>query len=351
MLKPNNITCRRALRVSLVLTFLVIAAGSWVRATGSGMGCPDWPKCFGYYIPPTQESELRWKPKHSFSEKQMIVEDGILLYASKNFQSDHSFDRKNWTPYEKTYLNHKDFNPTQTWIEYINRLVSVILGFSVVISTVLCFLSRDLRLRILSLATLFLLGFQAWLGALVVYSELQPVKITAHLTIALVILSLMLLMIYRTYKDTPHSKLKLKHPMSHKVSLGALLLLLLQMIFGTQVRQAVDTLTRSGMASEKNLWLETPGVSFYFHRSLSIVFLLACIYVYRTLRSSPLKIYALWVLLSAVGTALVGIIMAHFNFPYLSQTLHLLLFSVLFTLLLWVVLCQRPFSPKSNSGT
>ena len=115
-----SISFQKLAKVSLVLVYLVIVAGAVVRMTGSGMGCPDWPKCFGYYVPPTEEETLQWRANREFEKGQVIIKDEGLLIANRDFTSTTSFNISNWSSYTKH--DYALFNVWHTWIEYINRL-------------------------------------------------------------------------------------------------------------------------------------------------------------------------------------------------------------------------------------
>src|SRR6187402_2238590 len=88
-------------KTALILVYMVIIAGALVRMTGSGMGCPDWPKCFGYYIPPTDIKQLTWSENRNFEEGQVIIKDETLLVAKDNFKTSNEFEASHWEKYTK----------------------------------------------------------------------------------------------------------------------------------------------------------------------------------------------------------------------------------------------------------
>ena len=119
-------------KISLILIYLVIIAGAIVRMTGSGMGCPDWPKCFGYMIPPTEEKELFFKPYHQYNEGEMILLNSERFYtALKDFKSDELINLSNWNLFEKH--DYVTYDPVHTWIEYLNRLIGALAGIPILL--------------------------------------------------------------------------------------------------------------------------------------------------------------------------------------------------------------------------
>ena len=127
----------KSVKFSLIIVYLVIAAGSIVRMTGSGMGCPDWPKWLGYWIPPIERTQLDWKSNHLYVKGQVIILDNELRVAKSNFNSTLYYNPKNWELYTKH--DYALFNPYHTWIEYLNRLLGALAGLVVLVMTVLSF--------------------------------------------------------------------------------------------------------------------------------------------------------------------------------------------------------------------
>ena len=92
MLKRFN----KLAKISLICIYFIIIAGAVVRMTGSGIGCPDWPKCFGYYIPPTEISEIQFQPKHQYKSGHVIQYEDTFYYAKENFTSALKLDLNKW---------------------------------------------------------------------------------------------------------------------------------------------------------------------------------------------------------------------------------------------------------------
>ena len=128
---------RKVAKVALVLIYLVIAAGAIVRMTGSGMGCPDWPKCFWILHSITDISELKFIQNHFYNKGMVVIKDEILYVASKSFTTGTQFNVDNWTEY--TTHDYAIFNPIHTWVEYINRLIGALSGLPVIGMFILSF--------------------------------------------------------------------------------------------------------------------------------------------------------------------------------------------------------------------
>lgn len=129
---------RKVAKLALLLIYMVIIAGAVVRMTGSGMGCPDWPKCFGYYVPPTHISELQFSNNFQYKKGMVIIKDQALFVANKDFVSGNEFNESEWSEY--TTHDYALFNPTHTWVEYINRLIGALSGLPVIAMFILSFM-------------------------------------------------------------------------------------------------------------------------------------------------------------------------------------------------------------------
>ena len=330
-------------KISLILVLLVILAGSFVRMTGSGMGCPDWPKCFGHLIPPTSISQIEWSPKKTYNKGVILKHDGKLIVSKKKFVSKNKINLSNWENYTKH--NYSDFDATKTWIEFINRLLGVIAGLATLIMFFisLTYWNKKNILIFNSFLIIVGMGFQAWLGKLVVDSNLAPYKITVHMLMALVIISLI---IYSIFKAKNHKESKIiKDTFVKNLILFSVFVSLFQIIIGTQVREFIDLQYEIYGPNKKNQWLNVPNFYFYFHRSFSILIILLNFSLYYLIKS---KNYSS-ILIKKIGIVilleiLVGIIMFYLDFPFLSQPIHLLLATILFSYQFYWVLHYKKTS-------
>jgi cytochrome c oxidase assembly protein subunit 15 len=278
----------------VVMVFLVIIAGGVVRMTQSGMGCPDWPKCFGKWIPPTTASEL--PPDFEKYLKQQDI--------------DHTF------------------NVYHTWIEYINRLLGALLGVFILIHTIWSYRKFFYTKRAIfwwSFGLLIAVGFQGWLGKKVVDANLAVVKITTHMLVALLIAAIPVYIIHlvRNREKVIHATLK-------KLTSFVLILLVLQIVLGTEVREQIDVIAKSLNYAQRELWVDRLDLYFKIHRSFSLIIFITAVAIFSKSKLLPqLSKFASLNLLLVGALIILGVVMNYCNIPAIAQPLHLLFSSIL----------------------
>jgi cytochrome c oxidase assembly protein subunit 15 len=275
-------------------TYFLILVGGLVRASGAGLGCPDWPRCFGSWIPPASAADL------------------------------------------PTQFDVSQFNPTLMWTEYVNRLIGVTVGFLILATTISGWRHHRHEPRILwtTVAALLLTAFQGWLGGRVVAHDLAAWIVTVHMIVALVIVQMLLYVTVTAglpRRSAPGSGAKEGAQGAQGASGVLILLTLVQIGLGTQVRGAIDVALDGGVA--RDLALATVGRMDDLHRDLAFVVLagaalLTLWLLYKQAPASLLR-WSYVILVLAVFQVALGVVMAYGSLLPAAQVGHLTVASLL----------------------
>jgi len=286
------------------------------------MGCPDWPKCFGAWVPPTSVSELPSNYKEiyaSYREKKNVRFAKYLNAFGMESTAEQIL-------HDKSILQEVDFNPVKTLIEYLNRILGVIIGFLIfaVFAFSLRYWKNNRKITFIAFAAFVLVGFPGWIGSFVVSTNLTPWTITLHMFLALLIVALLIYLI----TNATESSLSLNSPFAFWWLIACITVLLVQILLGTQVREAID---RVASLVPRNSWIANIEAEFIIHRSFSwIILLLHAGLIMKLRKTQGSKVFPLALILLILGTILTGMGMAWFAVPPFLQPVHLLLATATF---------------------
>jgi cytochrome c oxidase assembly protein subunit 15 len=305
----------KQLRIMAIVTVLAVLfliwVGSTVRATGAGMGCPDWPTCFGRIVPPFSEADLPPDYRHTYAR----------------------------LGYDKM-----KFDPIKTWTEYLNRLTGTLIGLLSILTFALSFLTRrhDARLPWLAGGAFFLVTLNGWLGAVVIETNLHAAVVTTHMMLSYGVILLLVAVVSLTLPESCGVAADIKHRWFPALPL-ATLVTLVQTGLGAQVRERVDQIgANSGDLHVGAHWLDKIGPVLNIHiAGAVVVFLVNLWLITRLVGGGPLVKRTLVALTLIVLTQiLLGIILIVKDLPIIAQPLHLLIASMLFTVQAFLLLMR-----------
>jgi cytochrome c oxidase assembly protein subunit 15 len=211
---------------SIIATYALIFIGGLVRVSGAGLGCPDWPKCFGHWYPPLSPDDL------------------------------------------PAYIDPVRFNFTLAWIEYGNRLVGVLVGLAILVTAILALLyyRRYRKVLIPSLTAAVLVAFQGWLGGVVVTMELKPILVSAHLVLAFATALLLLYaFLHSYYIDRSLKSESVYPPQARPLLVGLGIFTTIQILLGAQVRGHLEQIADQFPLLSDFEWLTRIGAFHDIH--------------------------------------------------------------------------------------
>ena len=222
-------------------------------------------------------------------------------------------------------LVESDFNPTKTWIEYVNRIVGVIIGFMIigVFVASLRFWNEKRIITIVAFFTLVLVIFQGWIGSIVVSTNLTPWTITVHMFLALVLVGMLIWLV-----NASSARPRILSSLGFWWLIAAMATLLVQILLGTQVREAIDNVAATVPRED---WIAGVAGSFNIHRSFSwMVVLVHLGLIFRLSKAEAFRPLSLTLIVLIAATIITGAGMAYFAVPAFLQPIHLLLATVTF---------------------
>jgi cytochrome c oxidase assembly protein subunit 15 len=345
----NRNAYRSYSRLSVAAVFILILLGGIVRSTGSGMGCPDWPKCFGQYIPPTQESQLPEDYQESFTLHRVKKAEKFASLLHKLGFS-HKAEALLGDP---SLYEPELFNARKTWIEYINRLWGALTGIFALLALISSFSWRkwDSRIPRLTALAVVLIFFNAWMGSIVVSTNLMGWVVTVHYLLAYVAVFIFMVASYLSGPIWPVQR-------THSIGIWISVLLaftLFQIVSGTALREITDTLIGSGQlylpTGEVNV--DGLGIPFNYHRILALLVLMINLRLcYRLWKSERKNVPLLRLLASSLLFIVLQIISGsmnlQLNFPVMAQVHHIfgagLLFGIQSYVLISFMIKTKPLS-------
>ncbi len=208
---------RRLVFLTWFLTLDLIMFGAFVRLTDSGLGCPDWPGCYGQLSPVGAASHIR-----------------------EAFES----------------MPHGPVSFTKAWIEMVHRYVGAILGMLIIGISWMAWRHRKVlgHSPALAIATLVAVCLQGAFGAWTVTMKLMPLIVTAHLLGGM---TLLMMMTWLAAREKRHAPVLVHEIRWRPWAVGGLMLLFVQIALGGWVSTNYAALACMDFPTCHGSWLPT----------------------------------------------------------------------------------------------